>query len=107
MRWCAPTAARLPSRGRRAAVTPTREQAFRKMTSLPASRVGLRDRGWISPGLAADVVVFDPATIEDRATFADPFRYPAGIKAVLVNGSVTLLDDARGERRSGVPLRVR
>lgn len=83
------------------------EQAIRKMTSLPASRVGLRDRGWIAPGLAADVVVFDPATIEDRATFADPFRYPAGIKAVLVNGSVTLLDDSRGDRREGRALRVR
>jgi N-acyl-D-amino-acid deacylase len=83
------------------------EQAIRKMTSMPASRVGLRDRGWIAPGLAADVVVFDPATIEDRATFADPFRYPAGIKAVLVNGAVALLDDARGEKRVGRPLRVR
>jgi N-acyl-D-amino-acid deacylase len=83
------------------------EQAVRKMTSLPASRVGLRDRGWIAPGLAADVVVFDPATIEDRATFAEPFRYPAGIKAVLVNGEVALLDDGRGENRNGRPLRVR
>ena len=83
------------------------EQAIRKMTSLPAARVGLRDRGWISRGVAADVVVFDPATIEDRATFADPFRYPAGIKAVLMNGEIALLDDARGERRSGGPLRVR
>jgi N-acyl-D-amino-acid deacylase len=83
------------------------EQAVRKMTSLPASRVGLHDRGWIAPGLAADVVVFDPATIEDRATFAEPFRYPAGIKAVLVNGEVALLDDGRGENRNGRPLRVR
>jgi N-acyl-D-amino-acid deacylase len=83
------------------------EQAIRKMTSLPASRVGLRDRGWIAPGLAADVVVFDPATVEDRATFADPFQYPIGIKAVLVNGGVALLDDSRGENRNGRPLRVR
>jgi N-acyl-D-amino-acid deacylase len=83
------------------------EQAIRKMTSLPASRVGFRDRGWIAPGLAADIVVFDPATIEDRATFADPFRYPAGIKAVLVNGSLALLDETRGETREGRPLRVR
>jgi N-acyl-D-amino-acid deacylase len=83
------------------------EQAIRKMTSMPASRVGLRDRGWIARGFAADVVVFDPATIEDRATFAEPFRYPAGVKAVLVNGSVTLLDGARGDRRVGQALRVR
>jgi N-acyl-D-amino-acid deacylase len=83
------------------------EQAIRKMTSMPASRVGLRDRGWIAPGFAADVVVFDPATIEDHATFADPFRYPTGIKAVLVNGAVTLLDGARSDERTGRPLRVR
>ena len=77
------------------------EQAVRKMTSLPASRVGLPDRGWIGVGLPADVVVFDPATIEDRATFADPFQYPAGIKAVVVNGSLALLDDARLDSREG------
>jgi N-acyl-D-amino-acid deacylase len=82
------------------------EQAIRKMTSLPASRVRLRDRGWIAPGLAADVVVFDPATIEDRATFAEPFRYPVGIKAVLVNGAMALLDDVRAEARRGRPLRA-
>jgi N-acyl-D-amino-acid deacylase len=83
------------------------EQAVRKMTSLPASRVGLRDRGWLAPRLAADVVVFDPATIEDRATFAEPFQYPVGIKAVLVNGAIALLDDSRAENRTGRPLRVR
>jgi N-acyl-D-amino-acid deacylase len=83
------------------------EQAIRKMTSLPASRVGLRDRGWIAPGLAADIVVFDPATIEDRATFAEPFRYPDGIKSVLVNGVVALLDGSRRETRTGGPLTLR
>jgi N-acyl-D-amino-acid deacylase len=82
------------------------EQAVRKMTSLPASRVGFRNRGWLAPGFAADVVVFDPATIEDRATFAEPFRYPAGIKAVLVNGSVALLDDSRVDDHNGRPLPV-
>jgi N-acyl-D-amino-acid deacylase len=83
------------------------EQAVRKMSSLPASRVGLRDRGWIARGFAADVVVFDPATVEDRATFAEPFQYPAGIKAVLVNGSVALLDGLRGDVRTGQSLRAR
>jgi N-acyl-D-aspartate/D-glutamate deacylase len=82
------------------------EQAIRKMTSFPASRVGLRDRGWIARGAAADIVVFDPATIEDRATFEDPFRYPTGIKAVLVNGVVTLRDDVRPDTRGGRPLRI-
>jgi N-acyl-D-amino-acid deacylase len=83
------------------------EQAIRKMSSLPASRVGLRDRGWLARGFAADVVVFDPATIEDRATFAEPFQYPIGIKAVLVNGSVALLDGSRDDVRAGRALRVR
>jgi N-acyl-D-amino-acid deacylase len=82
------------------------EAAVRKMTSLPASRVGLRDRGWIARGAAADVVVFDPATIEDRATFAEPFQYPAGVKAVLVNGRVALLDGSREGDRTGRALRV-
>jgi N-acyl-D-amino-acid deacylase len=82
------------------------EQAIRKMSSLPAARVGLRGRGWLARGFAADVVVFDAATIEDRATFADPFQYPTGIKAVLVNGRVALLDEARGDTRDGRALRA-
>ena len=83
------------------------EQAVRKMTSLPASRVGLRDRGWIARGYAADLVAFDPATIEDRATFAEPFQYAVGLKAVLVNGVPALLDGGRGDARTGRPLPVR
>ena len=82
------------------------EQAIRKMSALPAQRVRLRDRGFIARGFAADVVVFDPATIEDRATFAEPFQYPTGITAVLVNGRVALLDGSRSETRDGRPLRV-
>jgi N-acyl-D-amino-acid deacylase len=85
----------------------TLEQAVRKMSSIPAARLGLRDRGWIARGLAADIVVFDPATIADRATFAEPFQYPVGIKAVLVNGEIALLDGARAQSRTGRPLRVR
>jgi N-acyl-D-amino-acid deacylase len=83
------------------------EQAVRKMSSVPAARLGFRDRGWIARGFAADIVVFDPATIADRATFAEPFQYPVGIKTVLVNGEVALLDDARSQSRTGRPLRVR
>ena len=59
----------------------TLEEAIRKMTSQAASRVGLRDRGILRPGLAADVVVFDPATIHDVATFEDPNHYSVGVKA--------------------------
>ena len=79
----------------------TLEQAVWKMSGFPASRIGVRDRGRLAVGLAGDVVVFDPATVADRATFTDPFQYPAGIKAVFVNGAAALVDGVRGERRTG------
>jgi dihydroorotase/N-acyl-D-amino-acid deacylase len=72
----------------------TLELAVRKMTSLAAQRVGLFDRGLLRPGLAADIVVFDPASIIDRATFEDPHRVSDGMHYVLVNG-VMVVDDAR------------
>jgi N-acyl-D-amino-acid deacylase len=61
-------------------------------TSIPAARVGLRDRGTIGPGAFADVVVFDASTILDRATFEAPARFPAGIRDVLVNGRFVVRD---------------
>jgi N-acyl-D-amino-acid deacylase len=64
----------------------TLEQAVRKMTSLPAQRLGFLDRGLIRAGMAADVVVFDPATVRDTATYEDPKRVPEGIPYVIVNG---------------------
>jgi N-acyl-D-aspartate/D-glutamate deacylase len=73
-------------------------EAVRKMTSLPASRIRLAARGRVVPGAAADIVIFDPAAVADRATFDDPFQYPAGMLAVVVNGAVALRD---GERRAG------
>ena len=66
------------------------EEAVRKMTSLPASRMGLADRGILRPGMAADLVVFDPATVKDRATFADPTHYSEGILFVAVNGQLVV-----------------
>lgn len=62
------------------------ESAVQKMTSRPASRVHLADRGRIAMDMAADLVVFDPATVTDVATFANPFQYPIGIRDVVVNG---------------------
>jgi N-acyl-D-amino-acid deacylase len=62
------------------------EEAVRKMTSLPATKLRLRDRGVLRAGAFADVVAFDPATVSDTATFTDPHRYPEGIPWVLVNG---------------------
>lgn len=70
-------------RERKALDLPT---AIAKMTSIPAERVGLTDRGRIEPGLAADLVLFDAATVADTATFEDPQRYPIGIEHVFVNG---------------------
>jgi N-acyl-D-amino-acid deacylase len=81
------------------------EDAVRKMSAFPASRVRLEDRGLLREGFAADVVVFDPAMVADRATFEDPFRYPEGIRAVIVNGAIALRDGERGELRSGRALR--
>jgi len=66
------------------------EEAIRKMTSLPARRLGLADRGVLAPGKCADIVVFDPATVIDRATYTDPFLPPLGIEYVLVNGEVAV-----------------
>jgi N-acyl-D-amino-acid deacylase len=76
-------------------------EAIRKMTSLPATKLGLRDRGRLEPGAAADVVVFDPATVADAATFADPHRYPRGMPWVLVNGEPVIADGRHTGRRPG------
>ncbi len=66
------------------------ETAVHKMTGMPAARLGLRDRGLLRPGFAADLAVFDPAAVRDEATFADPHRYPTGIPYVIVNGTVVV-----------------
>ena len=84
----------------------TLSQAINKMTALPASRIHLRDRGRIAARMAADVVVFDPATIRDTATYAEPFQYPVGIGAVIVNGVIVLRDGQRSERHTGKSLRA-
>ncbi|HHY93594.1 MAG TPA: D-aminoacylase [Firmicutes bacterium] len=81
----------------------TLEEAVRKMTSAPASRVGIRDRGLLLPGMAADVVVFDPLRIQDTATYRHPKRYPEGIAWVLVNGQVVAED---GHHTGALPGRI-
>jgi N-acyl-D-amino-acid deacylase len=77
--------------------------AIRRLTSLPASNLSLKDRGWLRPGYAADVVVFDPATIQDRATFAKPHQLATGVRDLFVNGVQVL---ARGEHTGAKPGRV-
>jgi len=81
------------------------EQAVRKMTTMPAERMGLRERGQLREGWYADVVVFDPATVTDNATFSDPHQYPTGIDWVIVNGSLAVDGGAFQDIRPGRVLR--
>jgi N-acyl-D-amino-acid deacylase len=83
----------------------TLEEAIPRMTSVPAARVGLADRGVLAPGMAGDVVVFDPATVADSATFANPFQYPVGITAVVVSGFIALQGAQRSSGGTGRVLR--
>jgi dihydroorotase/N-acyl-D-amino-acid deacylase len=83
----------------------TLEQAVRKMTSLAAQRVGLVDRGLLRPGAFADITVFDPLTVRDRATFEEPHRPSAGIYHVFVNGQAVLRDGTLTDARPGRGLR--
>ena len=79
------------------------QEGIRKMTSLPAANIGIRDRGSLTEGFYADVVVFDPATVRDHATFAEPLQYATGIEHVFVNGEQVLKD---GEHTGATPGRV-
>lgn len=81
------------------------EEAIRKMTALPAATIGLVDRGWVAAGMAADVVVFDPATIIDHATFDAPTRPSAGIDTVIMNGEIVVDRGAVTGTRAGRALR--
>lgn len=81
------------------------EEAVYKMTGMPAWRLGLPKRGLLKEGFFADITIFDPQTIEDRATFTDPYQYPRGIKAVLVNGTLAVWEDALQASRGGRVLR--
>ena len=66
------------------------EEGIRRITSLPAEQIGLKNRGVIAPGAFADLTVFSPKTLSDTATFANPNVYPEGISYVIINGSITL-----------------
>jgi N-acyl-D-aspartate/D-glutamate deacylase len=83
------------------------EEAVRKMTSFPADFVGLRDRGRVAEGLAADLVLFDPRTVADGSTWDDPWKAPVGIPHVIVNGVPVLRDGALTGARPGIYLRAR
>ena len=75
------------------------------MTSLPASRMRLRDRGILRPGMFADLVAFDPDTVAENATFADPNHYSEGMPYVAVNGQLVVDEGRITKARPGRPLR--
>ncbi|MDE2973352.1 MAG: D-aminoacylase [Gemmatimonadota bacterium] len=81
------------------------EAAVHKVSGLPARKLGLADRGVLRAGAVADVVVFDPGGVADRATFEDPHRYPAGIPHVVVRGVLTIRDGERTGRTGGRAVR--
>jgi len=80
-------------------------EAVRKMTSLPAQHFGFADRGMIKPGYAADLVLFDPASVLDSATFEKPHAYPVGLPHVLVNGVLVVSNGEHTGARPGAVLR--
>jgi len=77
------------------------EEAVRRMSSFPASRLRLLDRGLLRPGMKADIAVFDPARVIDRADFGKPHQYAEGFRHVLVNGKPVMLDGKMTEERPG------
>lgn len=83
----------------------TLEAAIKKMTGKPASVLGLKDRGLLHVGYAADIVVFDPKTIEDKGTFIEPNQFPVGIDCVMVNGHFAFKDGIESSTRNGKVLR--
>ena len=81
------------------------EEAIRRMTSAPAGRFGLKDRGTIRDGAIADLVVFDPATVRSNATYDEPRQFPDGIEHVIVNGEIVVEDGQHTRRTPGRALR--
>jgi dihydroorotase/N-acyl-D-amino-acid deacylase len=83
----------------------TLEQAIHKMTGMPATRVGLRQRGYLRPGMFADLTIFDPQRVSDRATFETPNQHPEGISYVIVNGRLEVDEGKRTAALAGRVLR--
>lgn len=77
------------------------QEAVRKLTSLPTGNLGITDRGWIKPGMMADLAIFDPAAVGDTATFAKPQQFATGMRDVVVNGQPVLLNGAMTAARPG------
>ncbi|MGV3772494.1 MAG: N-acyl-D-amino-acid deacylase family protein [Verrucomicrobiales bacterium] len=97
--------ARVLSRYVRELGTLRTEEAIRRMTSLPATTFQLKGRGLLAEGYAADLVIYDPTQIQDKATFTRPHQYPAGIHHVIVNGKVAVTNNRITEAKSGQIIR--
>ncbi len=80
------------------------EDAVRRMSGLPADQFSIKDRGVVREGAFADLVVFDPATVADTATYEAPHSYPRGIDYVVVNGAVAVTPAGLTGTRAGRPL---
>lgn len=83
----------------------TLEKAIQKMTGMPATRVSLRDRGFLRAGMFADITIFDPVNVIDKATFEMSNQYPQGIRYVIVNGQISVDEGKRTSANAGRPLR--
>lgn len=99
------TAARILGRYVREQSVLTLPQAVRKLAALPAERFGFADRGYLKEGYWADIVIFDPETVTDRATFEEPHQYSTGIPYVLVNGQLVVDNNNHTNTRPGKILR--
>jgi N-acyl-D-amino-acid deacylase len=84
----------------------TMEEAIKKATSMPAGMIGLKDRGRIEEGYKADLVIFNPATIKDNATYADPHRYSSGIEYLIINGDVVIEKGKYNGKLAGKAIRM-
>ena len=83
----------------------TLQEAIRKMTSFPAQKLGLKDRGLIKEGMWADITIFNPEKIIDRATFIEPHQYPEGIEYVIVNGKIVIENGEHTKEKPGKVLK--
>jgi len=83
----------------------TLQDAVRRLTSLPTSNLGIKDRGLVKAGMKADLAIFDPATIADKATFEQPQQFAVGMRHVLVNGQTVLLNGEMTAARPGRAIR--
>lgn len=83
----------------------TLEEAIRRMTSLPAQKFQLKDRGLLREGYAADIVIFDEQTVKDNSTYNEPHQYSTGFKYVIVNGKLTVENSVHNNTRAGTSLK--